>query len=335
MRWLFLKSPRDLGANTIHMLHGARAPFGGGGLRMPLATSVSIRDDLTAGVLHADREVSQTLRCAELGEWIRDLETVEEAVSPFRCFTEVVVWNGPSHREQLMLAWLVPYLRELGIPRDVIRLACPRDRRQQFIAPDAAEARDFSRGYMIREPLDERTEQLLKRLWEALTADTPEPMLAIRPDELAPLPMWIGARDGFLARYPDATGLGFHDRVLLQHCTRRWRPASRVLSEVLEHSRELAPISRRSAWRRLLRLAGNPEEPGALALRLDGHLTPGDAQVRLTELGLEGVEGTVDMLSHLRLTEWIGGTLVQSPHRVWRWREDGLVPDRYLRPTGT
>jgi hypothetical protein len=83
-----------------------------------------------------------------------------------------------------------------------------------------------------------------------------------------------------------------------------------------------------TAWRRVLRMVGDDEHRGALAIRTEGRLTPEDSEIRLTELGVEGVHGTTDLLVEMPAYEWIGGTLLRSPDRVWRWSEQGLLPDR-------
>jgi hypothetical protein len=307
---------------TLHIVHGSGQP--------PVRAGACVRiiDDLSEGPLHHDRGEHQRLRTAIRGEAIRDLENLREAVSGIRSFDEIVVWAGPTPQEQLMLPWAVPLLCLLGVPQGAITLACPRDRHDQPVDSRAAEGRDMVRGYMARRSLDTYTELLLRRLWEALTADTPRPLLAFSERDLRALPLWAPVREAFLARYPDATGLGFHDRVILSNCSRRWRPAAKVIDDIVKYADDLARITPDNAWRRLLRMVGRDERTSAVGLRCEGHLTPVDCEVRLTELGAQGVDGSIDILTRMPLCEWIGGVLIQSPERVWRWTERGLEPDR-------
>src|SRR5206468_1605234 len=150
---------------------------------------------------------------------------------------------------QLMLAWLLPWLRALRVPQNALRLACPINRRAEHVDVRASDNSDLMRGYMTRHRIEEATTALLGRLWDALTADTPDAMLGISPSGCA------------------------------------------------------------------------------VALRSDGRLRPEESEVCLTEVGAQGVEVSIDILTCLPLCEWIGGTLLVSPDRVWRWTEKGLVPD--------
>jgi hypothetical protein len=309
--------------NTLHIVNASRHRPS----RFPPGRCIAMTDDLTDGVLHRERWLSQRLRVAWSGEAIRDLETVCEAAAGLRSFDEVVVWQGPSHCEQMMAAWVVPLLRSLEIAPGAICLATPLNRKDEPVQMSHAEGRDLMRGYMTRKDLDRETETLLNRLWEAVTADGPEALADLPKRALRPLPFWNETREAILCRYPDATGLGFHDRVILAQCSRRWRTADRVVAVAAAESEYKAPISERAVWRRLLRLVSRSEEAGAVAIRTAGHLTPAESEVRLTDLGVQGVEGSIDILSKLPLFEWIGGTLIQAPDRVWRWTEQGLRPD--------
>ena len=74
-------------------------------------------------------------------------------------------------------------------------------------------------------------------------------------------------------------------------------------------------------------MIGSEGGPGAIAIRSEGRLSPEQCEVRLTELGVQGVLGSADILAELPLYEWVGGCLLQSPDRIWRWSEKGLLPD--------
>lgn len=307
----------------MKVLHFLRGPRPGS---LSLGDSISVADDLTDGVLHPDREVNQLLRTAHVGAPIRDLEAVRRGLAVLGSWDEVIIWHGTDQADQLMLPWLAPLLRDLEAPTTRLCLAMPLSQRGQAVSVQRADHGAFTRGYMGRRPLDSDREALLRRLWDALTDDAPDRLNLLQDAELASFPYWDRARDGVLARYPDATGLGFHDRVLLAHCDFRWRPASEVIDVMVEESEPVSPISRNTAWRRILRLAQGSGDP-ALLLRCSGSLNPHECDLSLTELGLEASEGSVDLLRHLPLCEWIGGTLITSPTRVWRWTENGLHRD--------
>lgn len=309
--------------DTLHIVCGPAERRG----KLPSGRYLVLLDDLTDGILHRDRGVNERLRSGHRGSPVRDLEGVREAVRSLRRFDEVVVWHGVDQAEQFMLPWVVPLLLELEVPQDMIRLAHPLDREDQPVRARQAEGRDLARGYMLRRPPDQKTQDLLHRLWDALTADGPDMLHSLTARELQRLPHWAAARDTMLSRYPDATGLGVHDRVILAQCTRRWRPAERVVKSAVAEADALAPTTERAIWRRIVRLVGDAGTPGALGLRSEGYLDPMDSEICLTDLGIEAVQGTVDLLAHLPLTEWIGGTLLQSPDRIWRWTERGLERD--------
>lgn len=316
--------------SVLHFLRGP-APA-----RLPPGNSVLIADDLTEGVLNQDRELNQLLRSAYLGAPLRDLEAVRQGLATLSGRDEVIVWSSPAPSDQLMLSWLVPLLRDLGIAASSLYLAAPLGQRGQAVALSEADRGAFTRGYMQRCLLKEEDEALLRRLWCALTAQTPNRLLAFQAEELGSLPFWNHAREGLLARYPDATGLGFHDRVLLAQCDFRWQAASSVIDSLVEESRPLAPLSRKAAWRRILRLAQGNGEASALLMRCSGPLAPEQCELALTELGYEASEGSADLLAHVQLCEWIGGTLLSSPDRVWRWTEMGLQRDSgNLQHSGT
>ena len=98
--------------NTIHIVHGSLQRT----RKLPPRQCVTLTDDLTDGILHRDRYQNQRLRTAHSGSVVRDLELVREAAAELRSFDELIIWAGPAHQDQLMLAWLVPWLRALQVP---------------------------------------------------------------------------------------------------------------------------------------------------------------------------------------------------------------------------
>ena len=308
---------------TVHFFYGTARKH----TRFPPGRVVVLRDDLTHGILHRDRLLSQRLRCGYLGEPLADVDRVLEAVRPLGIADEVVVWHGPRPAEQMLLAWLVPWLSG-ELTRCSVRLALATDPQSEPLPAEGATSQDLLRGYMSRRSVDAKVDALLVRLWEAVTAETPAALQAVSDKELWALPLWVNARTALLSRYPDATGLNFHDRVLLGQCSLRWRGAGRVLSGTVKNAATVAPLSDRAAWRRLQRLMGESGEESALVeVRCAGPFVPGECDVRLTPLGVDAVQGIVDVLEYLPLTDWIGGVLLQSPDRIWRWTDFGLVRD--------
>jgi hypothetical protein len=227
----------------------------------------------------------------------------------------------------MLLAWLAPWLSG-ELTQSSIRLALATDPQGEPVPAEAATSQDLLRGYMARRSVDGKLNALLVRLWEAVTAETPAAKQAISDKDLWTLPLWVNARTALLSRYPDATGLNFHDRVLLGQCSLRWRSAARVVAGTVKAAESVAPLSERAAWRRLQRLLGERGEESALVeVRCAGPFIPGECDVRLTPLGVDAVQGIVDVLDYLPLTDWIGGVLLQSPDRIWRWTDFGLVRD--------
>jgi hypothetical protein len=230
----------------------------------------------------------------------------------------VVLWLDASLDSQLTLAWLPALLRAVGaFPErvDLVQASVGRPALEPFAAHPPPMT-------LSREDLAE-----VGRVWEALVAPEPDPLVDVLGSDWESLPMFKHALRSLLLRYPEKTsGLNTAEMMLLAEAREGTPKAARVIGHVLGEMVR-GPDACGDSWlfRRLLRL-GDPSLP-APALELHGSTEAYRfVNVRLTAFGERVLAGAANFVDRNGIDDWVAGVHLQSAAgRVWFYDAGRLV----------
>ena len=320
----------------IHIVPGLSAA---GSLRQALSLSpdsiLANQDDLSCGPLgsfhsveewRARREAYWGDACADFSfpESKGDLLTNASAICPA---DSLVLWISKSLAEQLLLCWIVQFLRLLNIDPQHLRVI-------QFERYTDRDTEIWGLG--ILNPTQLKTHPLPQSLttngleeidetWSAITAPEPADLLTLLSKASASLPCLRSSLRRILDRFPMRdTGLNRWEIELLKNVRDRGPRAVRVIASTLSFDTEdtvgdvwlfyrLRGLARSSLLHPLLKLAGNPE-----SMR--------ECELALTKAGHDVLAGRANFVTLNGIDDWVGGVHLDSASgNIWFHDGDSLV----------
>jgi hypothetical protein len=150
-----------------------------------------------------------------------------------------------------------------------------------------------------------------------------------------PLCNWVAVTDRLVDFLPDGRGLDLLDEILLdrlaeeEEAGEEWPTAAVILGRVHNHSHGHA-LREERLWERLLELSAysrmlqmwQPDDENRLVeARFEGDASFGQTRFRLTRLGREARDGTVDALPLCSFVRWVGGRQVSRERPLRRSAE--------------
>ncbi len=239
----------------------------------------------------------------------------------------IELWFDPEPNSQLLLIWVLDYLR--SHPSMVERL---RLRLVDFdlLGADVAELRDRA----VRElKVDESDLEVARMAWEAYRAPTPELCFGLLGGDVPKLPFLTSAMEELLAELPSPiTGLGATEARLLDLIAKGHNRTKELFQSGLLEARvfdqwELAPLLEGLASGPMPAIAGLDPKLATLAKHdaRGRNAAYRRSRLLLTEFGQAVLAGREDFRRHNPIRRWWGGTLLTN-ERLWRWdRESRLL----------
>lgn len=240
----------------------------------------------------------------------------------------IELWFDPEPNSQLLLIWILDYLRSHPSMAERLRLRLVDF---DLLGADIAELRDRP----VREfDVADSDLEAARIAWEAYRAPTPELCFGLLGRNFPRLPFLRRAMEELLAELPSPiTGLGATEARLLELIAKGhnrtkelFQPGGLLETRVFDQW-ELGPLLEGLASGPMPAIAGLDPKLATLA--------PHDARGRnaayrrsrlsLTEFGQAVLAGREDFRRHNPIRRWWGGTLLTN-ERLWRWdRETRLL----------
>ena len=324
-----------MGVTNLGDIHIAPGPSAAACLRQalgPHAGTVLVNQDLLSHgpllrlePLERWRDVRQEyLRILFGDEWSfafadlpRDLLTNAQAL---RAAQRITLWIGTGLAEQLLLTWVVEWLRLLGIDLTNFRVVqFSRDARGYEIVGVGILHPSQFQEHPPPALLDQAALRELSAAWAAATAPTPEALLSFLSEGEHPLPFLHRSFFGLLNRYPNRqTGLNAWEHELLRFTRDHGPKATRVIGYTMAHDMDSPDWMDDSyLFRRLQRLADPALPHPVLELSGEGASMRG-TDVRLTERGLDVLAGRGNFVEWNGIDDWVGGVHLDSKGgQVW------------------
>ena len=254
----------------------------------------------------------------------RDLLTKPE---PLRTAGRITLWIGTGLAEQLLLVWVIEFLRRLDIDLGKLRIV-------QFNRVDKCE----TVGVGVLNPsqfkqhphpttLSDVSLREAAAAWTAVTVSEPDALLAFLSAHDRSLPLLQRSLFGLLTRYPDlTTGLNAWEHQLLQYVREVGPKATRVVGYTMAHDTDFPDwVGDDYLFDRLRRLADRALPRPLVALSGDTERLRG-TEVRLTHAGNEVLAGKGNVVEWNGLDDWVGGVHLDSQGgRVWFRNDQTLV----------
>jgi hypothetical protein len=254
----------------------------------------------------------------------RDLLTNAERL---RAARTIMLWIGTGLAEQLLLVWLVAFLRRLGVETAKLRtVQYDRDRKYEIVSVGVLNPSQF-KDHPHPTKLDDDALREAADAWTAVTAPEPDTLLRILAAREQSLPFLQRSLFGLLYRYPDIrTGLNAWEYQLLRYVREEGPKAIRVIGSTMAHDLEVPDwVGDGYLFQRIQRLA-NDELPRPL-LTVTGEMqTLRGTLVHLTRHGEDVLAGKGNAVDWNGLDDWIGGVHLDSRHgRLWFHQGHTLV----------
>lgn len=233
----------------------------------------------------------------------------------------IELWFDPEPNSQLLLIWILDYLRSR--PSMVERL---RLRLVDFDlrGAEVAELRDRP----VREfDVAESDLEAARMAWEAYRAPTPDLCFGLLGRNFPRLPFLKPAMEQLLAELPSPiTGLGATEARLLEliaeghNRTKELFQPDGLLGTRVFDQWELGPLLEGLASGPMPAIAGLDPELATLAPHdaRDRNAAYRRSRLSLTEFGQAVLAGREDFRRHNPIRRWWGGTLLIN-ERLWRW----------------
>lgn len=295
--------------------------------RVPKTTSLDEFIRIRAAFLN------QTLAAANA---IERLEQDHDDLSQAKTYPRVTLWFEHDSHDQLILAKILHYFSDEANRPARVQLICvthfPGVKRFNGLGQLPPQALR-----VLWEQFSDVTPAQLalgQHIWEAITANTPEPLSNIITGGTLVLPSMAPALSRHLQELPSVTnGLSLTEQLTLQILADKGAMnAARLFGWYSNHYEPLPFLGDSGYWSVLHGLA-NVEQP-ALTLEKRG-VSPKDWIVALTPLGETLLLHKADWLELNRVDRWVGGVKINSraaPH--WRWEKlQGVVLRQFHQRT--
>lgn len=258
------------------------------------------------------------------------LARLEAAGDRIEAAPALYIWNGLELSERLFVGWLIAAFRLLGLPLERLYLIdesqFPPDRPFMGSIP-----REMAASWDRWRLLDAEAQLPFDAMWQAVTAPTPDRLIACCAADSPHTDAVKDAMRGYMAHYPAAgTGVNKWDRLLL-HSSRDNAPSSvRTVGQVLAAANKPDAgypdfVGDVVLFDRLKRM-GDPVLPRPL-VELTGDLSAMSfTQVVLTETGAAVLDGKANAIECNGIEEQIGGVrLSAKDSAIWLFDGETLV----------
>jgi hypothetical protein len=249
----------------------------------------------------------------DLREWRRAIERHE-------CYDELILWFEHDLFDQLNLIQLLTWIRDHLRATKTVSLICigsfpgrPDFKGLGELTPD-----ELAPLLGTRQPVSDSQYDLARRAWNAFREPTPEPLDALRHEEMKALPFLPSALTRFLQEYPSTSdGLSRTERRLLQLAAAGGMSLSRGFRRMHEGERAYHVTDGT-----LLSIAEDFRSTSPPLLSMDSHAAATrlfEAPIALTETGRSVLNGQVDRIAACGIDRWLGGVHLQGGSVRWRW----------------
>lgn len=239
------------------------------------------------------------------------------------------LWIGTGLAEQLLLVWILQFLRLLNVDAnrvDVIQYTHLGQQRAEVIGIGELNA-DQLRAHPPAHRLDPAQIAELHAAWLAITSPDPSAFLSFLTRGCNRL-QFLGRDLRFmLDRYPDdRSGLSLWDRLLLKYTAEKGPRAVRVVGHTMAHDFYRADwVGDNYLFARLRRLGATDLAHPLLALNSSA-APMRETTVELTEAGRAVLNGEANAVQLNGIDDWIAGVYLDSrADRVWFNRDGTLV----------
>ncbi|WP_417693934.1 DUF1835 domain-containing protein [Roseibium sp.] len=263
----------------------------------------------------------------DFGDSLTKLQASEDRLNRAHEFARVALWFEHDCYDQLLLCKVLTSLRASGADRRRVEIITldkfPGHRK--FIGIGQLSPAALHHMYAQRVAVPEEAYGIASRVWEALSAPSPEWLGAMALSENKTLPFLARALQRYLADLPGVgDGLSFTERAALGVLTEGPLPWAEIFRNFM---RELDPFPFHGDlmfYADLLRLSGAGEPP-LLAVPADTDREWGKQVFQLTDTGRQLLAGQKDFKSCRPLPRYQGGvTCFAAPD--WRWDAQGQKP---------
>jgi hypothetical protein len=246
----------------------------------------------------------------------RSLAAQDAGLERARAHDEIVLWFGPELFCQAIFVRLLDHFA--ARPPTKTRLALVSVDRYPGVDDRRACTLGALSGDQLRALYERRpgvTSQQLalgQRAWRAMTAPTPESLVALLREDTSALPYLGAALRRLLAELPDATGLSRTERLILDALA----AGPRTGFDLFVLANEPEPrrwITDTILLANLRRLADGPTP----LVELQGNGKPLGQTARRTDAATAVLAGR-DAVEMRGVDRWVGGTHLTT-HNVWRW----------------
>ena len=232
-----------------------------------------------------------------------------------RATNRAYIWAGTDIHDQLFLLFVVNLMMHEGIETETVRLI-PFDTRTDLRLPFYSVAvltPDNLSAHPLPVPLTEKQRLVCHSAWAAITAPTPDAMVAFLHNRDATMPHVRRTVGQLLHRFPQReSGLSFLDRMLLGNVKSHAPNVARVIGETLcDIWLDGDNVGDAYLYHRL-QLMGDEQLPQPLLELRNGTRPYREADVALTDFGQAVLEGRVSNYPTNPIDEWIGGVHLSS-----------------------
>jgi hypothetical protein len=251
---------------------------------------------------------------------VNDMRAWRQAIAD-GAYDELVLWYEHDLFDQLNLIQLLTWIHD-RLPDTVrVSLVCI-DRfpgRPKFKGLGELTAAELAPLLEIRQPVTSAQYDAAVRAWRAFRAATPQPLDALRREDLSALPFLSAAIERLLQEYPWTTdGLSQSERRLLTLAAEEERTLAAAFvpmssGERVYHMTDLTLLATADSLSRtqppLLTLTGASDGPrGSFGRRM-----------QLTGDGRRVLAGELDRVTACGIDRWLGGVHLSGHAVAWRW----------------
>ncbi|HYL97928.1 MAG TPA: RNA polymerase subunit sigma-24, partial [Blastocatellia bacterium] len=244
----------------------------------------------------------------------------DEALASFGEHDEVVLWFEHDLYDQLVLIRHLDFFSKQELNRTRLSLICIGEfpGRDSFHGLGELTPEQLYSLFPSRHPITSGQLELGRRAWAAFTATDPGDLDNLASEDTRPLPFLASALRRFLEEYPSSfNGLGRTEQQILSLLYEGGKSPAELFVSTYKLE-EAIFMGDSTFWGRVKALG-----TGAWPLvTLDVVETPDrypQGQVKITDLGLEVLEGRNDWVELNGIDRWFGGVHLQGSSAAWRW----------------